>query len=128
MAGSIAPGSYSADVIIAMASGDIEDWGRHGACAHTFTDDEVVGVRRELLTWYHGHRRKLPWRGDGVPGGTVSPYGTWVSEVMLQQTRVEAVIEHYNRWMERFPTVQALADASIEVWSAVGPMSLRPPA
>lgn len=47
--------------------------------------------------------------------GTVSPYGTWVSEIMCQQTRVATVIDYYQRWMARFPTVQALASSSIEV-------------
>jgi hypothetical protein len=46
----------------------------------------------------------------------VSPYQSWVSEIMLQQTKVETVIEYYTRWMEKFPTVDVLAAASIEVW------------
>ena len=64
---------------------------------------ELNAFRRALLGWYDGHRRDLPWRQDG------DPYRVWVSEIMLQQTRVAAVLEHYARWMERFPTVQALA-------------------
>ncbi|HVO78466.1 MAG TPA: A/G-specific adenine glycosylase, partial [Candidatus Bathyarchaeia archaeon] len=56
-------------------------------------------LRRSLLDWYDAHRRDLPWRRD------VDPYRVWISEIMLQQTRVAAVLDHYARWMERFPTV-----------------------
>ena len=62
-------------------------------------------LRRALLAWYDTHRRDLPWRRDA------DPYRVWVSEIMLQQTRVAAVLDHYARWMHRFPTVQALAAA-----------------
>ena len=58
--------------------------------------------RQSLLDWYDANRRDLPWRGDP------DPYRVWVSEIMLQQTRVAAVLDHYARWMKRFPTVQAL--------------------
>ena len=49
---------------------------------------------------------------------SVSPYGTWVSEIMLQQTRVETVIDYYNRWMKQFPTVKDLAEADPEAVNA----------
>ena len=79
---------------------------------------ELTGFRRALLSWYDAHRRDLPWRHDG------DPYRVWVSEVMLQQTRVAAVLEHYARWMQRFPTVQALAAARepsvLALWSGLG--------
>lgn len=58
-------------------------------------------VRRGLLEWYDEHRRALPWRGDqleGRPHVPPSAYGTWISEVMLQQTRVETVIDYWFRW------------------------------
>ena len=101
---------------------DIEDfaaWPVHGTEAHGAPPAaRIASLRSDLLTWYRSSRRKLPWRGDG-PDGTppvpVSPYATWVSEVMLQQTRVEAVIDHYTKWMARFPTVKDLADAPVEV-------------
>src|SRR5882757_5020623 len=64
--------------------------------------------RRCLMSWYRAHARELPWRGIS------DPYRTWVSEVMLQQTRVEAVIDHYNNFLHRFPTVLALALATEE--------------
>ena len=54
-------------------------------------------------------------RGDGADMSTVSPYASWVSEIMCQQTRVTTVIDYYTRWMRRFPTVQALAAATPEV-------------
>ena len=58
-----------------------------------------------LLTWYDAHKRTLPWRG------VTDPYAVWVSETMLQQTRVDTVLRYYPRFMERFPTPQALAEA-----------------
>ena len=61
--------------------------------------------RRLLLEWFDDNARDLPWRR------TRDPYAIWVSEIMLQQTRVAAVIEHYARFMERFPTLLALAEA-----------------
>jgi A/G-specific adenine glycosylase len=74
--------------------------------------------RRRLMNWYRMHARELPWRG------ITDPYRTWVSEVMLQQTRVAAVIEHYHAFLRRFPTVLALALASEEevlaAWSGLG--------
>ncbi len=71
-----------------------------------------------LLTWFDQHRRDLPWRR------TSDPYKIWLSEVMLQQTRVETVLPFYNRFLERFPTVAALAAAEVEevltLWSGLG--------
>lgn len=79
---------------------------------------DLVALRRSLLLWYDAHRRDLPWRRD------VDPYRVWVSEIMLQQTRVAAVLEHYARWMHRFPTVEALAKAReqsvLALWSGLG--------
>lgn len=71
-----------------------------------------------LLDWYDAHKRDLPWRKNR------DPYRIWVSEIMLQQTRVEAVIPFYERFLERFPTPQALAAATEEEvlasWSGLG--------
>jgi A/G-specific adenine glycosylase len=73
---------------------------------------------RELLTWYRAHARVLPWRGIR------NPYATWLSEIMLQQTRVATVIDRYNEFLRRFPTLDALADAKEEdvlaLWSGLG--------
>src|SRR3972149_2913862 len=59
-----------------------------------------------LLEWYGANARDLPWRQTG------DPYAIWVSEIMLQQTRVEAVIPYYARWMQRVPGIRSLAEAS----------------
>lgn len=71
-----------------------------------------------LLAWYDVHARKLPWRGIH------DPYRTWVSETMLQQTRVETVLSYYDRFLQRFPTVQALAEAPeadvLKMWEGLG--------
>ncbi len=77
-----------------------------------------LSLSERLLCWYQEHRRRLPWRAQG------DPYAVWVAEVMLQQTRVETVIPYFERWMERFPTVFALAQASEEevlrLWEGLG--------
>ena len=74
--------------------------------------------RAALLRWYRKHRRDLPWRR------TRDPYAIWVSEIMLQQTRVETVIPFYHRFLERFPTAEALAGARevdvLAAWSGLG--------
>lgn len=71
-----------------------------------------------LLSWYDHHARKLPWRGIR------NPYYTWVSETMLQQTRVETVIGYFARFLERFPTVASLAGADeqdvLKLWEGLG--------
>lgn len=71
-----------------------------------------------LLRWYRAHARDLPWRAE------VSPYRTLVSELMLQQTRVETVIPYFHRFLSEFPTVEALAAAPtervLELWSGLG--------
>lgn len=59
----------------------------------------------ELLDWYDRNKRDLPWRRHR------DPYYIWVSEIMLQQTRVDTVIPYFQRFIERFPTIEALADA-----------------
>jgi A/G-specific adenine glycosylase len=75
-------------------------------------------VRGAILRWYLRHRRDLPWRS------TQDPYAIWVSEIMLQQTRVETVIPYYRRFLERFPTVRSLAKAReadvLALWSGLG--------
>ena len=74
--------------------------------------------RQRLLHWYDHNRRDLPWRRDR------DPYRVWISEIMLQQTRVSAVLEHYRRFLQRFPTVQKLAAARepavLAAWSGLG--------
>src|SRR5262245_3697958 len=81
-------------------------------------DPMEVSSGRTLLAWYRRNRRDLPWRR------TRDPYRIWVSEVMLQQTTVKAVLPYYASFTERFPTVEALADSSEEDvlagWSGLG--------
>lgn len=163
----------------------LEEWIDHkDESFHFLSPQEALEIRNALLTWYRGHRRKLPWRGDPSPwdgsaaatamaqrtqnastskGGKqrkldhffasnqnttangktrkdassirkedsetvecfpVSAYGVWVSEIMLQQTRVEAVIPYWVKWMKSFPTVHDLANASEEEvnahWAGLG--------
>ncbi len=75
-----------------------------------------------LLAWYDRHRRSLPWRA--LPGETADPYKVWLSEVMLQQTTVAAVKPYYLAFLERWPTVAALAaaplDAVMQQWAGLG--------
>jgi A/G-specific adenine glycosylase len=77
---------------------------------------------RALLDWYDRHRRVLPWRA--AHGQVTEPYRVWLSEIMLQQTTVVAVIPYYQRFLTRFPTVQALAEAESEqvmqAWAGLG--------
>ncbi|MGC4107511.1 MAG: A/G-specific adenine glycosylase [Thermomicrobiales bacterium] len=82
------------------------------------TTEKIAAVRIGLLTWWHANRRDLPWRH------TRDPYRILVSEVMLQQTQVDRVIPYYERWLEAFPTVEALAEAPtaevIRHWAGLG--------
>jgi A/G-specific adenine glycosylase len=75
-------------------------------------------LRRALLSWYARAARDLPWRR------TRDPYAIWVSEIMLQQTRVDTVLRYYDRFLQRFPTPYALAaadeDAVMAAWSGLG--------
>src|SRR4051812_18335565 len=79
---------------------------------------EIIDFRTRLLSWFRQFQRDLPWRRSH------DPYRIWLSEIMLQQTRVAAVIPYFERFLERFPTVKALADAPQEdvlrLWSGLG--------
>jgi A/G-specific adenine glycosylase len=74
--------------------------------------------RRKLMKWYRENARVLPWRGVD------DPYRVWISEIMLQQTRVQAVIEHYKLFLKKFPTIKKLAAAPeqdvLAAWSGLG--------
>ena len=80
--------------------------------------EEIAGLRSNLLAWYELNRRDLPWRR------TSDPYAIWVSEIMLQQTRVATVLDRYEAFLRNFPGVHALANASEEdvlaLWSGLG--------
>jgi A/G-specific adenine glycosylase len=79
--------------------------------------------RRRLLAWYDAQKRDLPWRIAGS-NQTETLYRVWVSEIMLQQTRVEAVIPYFHEFLERFPSLEALAAAPepsvLAAWSGLG--------
>ena len=81
-------------------------------------ENRLARLPGALLPWYRENRRVLPWREE------VSAYRTWVSEIMLQQTRVEAVKPYYDRFLEAFPTVEALAAAPeervLKLWEGLG--------
>ncbi len=74
--------------------------------------------QRRLLNWFDRHKRDLPWRQDR------DPYRVWLSEVMLQQTRVAAVTDHYRKFLRRFPSIEKLASAResavLAAWSGLG--------
>jgi A/G-specific adenine glycosylase len=79
---------------------------------------DIAGVRRGLLKWYRNHKRDLPWRR------TEDPYRIWISEIMLQQTRVAAVVPYYERFLTLFPDAAALASAReqdlLAAWAGLG--------
>ena len=91
--------------------------GRPRACKPSVSSDAIV-LRRNLLNWYGRHRRELPWRNSR------DPYRIWVSEVMLQQTRVQAVLPFYEKFLRLFPDLAALAAADeqtlLACWSGLG--------
>ncbi|KAL8549123.1 hypothetical protein ACS0TY_008110 [Phlomoides rotata] len=97
----------------------------------SFTGKEIPYIRASLLEWYDKNRRVLPWRrisnrenGAGIEDRDTRAYAVWVSEVMLQQTRVQTVVDYFNRWMEKWPTIHHLSRASIEevneMWAGLG--------
>ena len=81
-------------------------------------DAGLIALRARLLAHYDANRRTMPWRGEA------DPYRVWVSEVMLQQTRVETVRDRYPAFLAAFPTIRALADASeeavLKAWEGLG--------
>ncbi|OLN21350.1 A/G-specific adenine glycosylase [Domibacillus antri] len=78
----------------------------------------ITKFQHDLVNWYEAEKRDLPWRRES------DPYKIWVSEIMLQQTRVDTVIPYFNRFMEQFPTIDALASADEEAvmkaWEGLG--------
>ncbi|NXN18609.1 MUTYH glycosylase, partial [Indicator maculatus] len=94
---------------------------------HLFSDPaEIQSLRGNLLPWYDKCKRDLPWRTLAATESDADRrgYAVWVSEIMLQQTQVATVIDYYNRWMQKWPTLQALAQASLEevneLWAGLG--------
>jgi len=81
-------------------------------------EDKILSFRQKLLAWYDENKRDLPWRRSK------NPYYIWVSEIMLQQTRVDTVIPYYERFLDWFPTVESLANAPeerlLKAWEGLG--------
>ncbi|MGN1400055.1 MAG: A/G-specific adenine glycosylase [Bacillus sp. (in: firmicutes)] len=79
---------------------------------------DIDAFQKDLIEWFKAEQRSLPWRADR------DPYKVWVSEIMLQQTRVETVIPFFNRFMEWFPTLESFADADeeriLKAWEGLG--------
>ena len=83
------------------------------------TEEQVlIAMFEALIPWYEAHKRELPWRQDK------EPYHVWLSEIMLQQTRVEAVKEYYRRFLTALPTIADLAEAPeeqiLKLWEGLG--------
>ncbi|NJM40236.1 MAG: A/G-specific adenine glycosylase [Anaerolineae bacterium] len=94
----------------------------------TLAHKKYNAIQRKLLKWFGQHKRALPWRTTdqsyGQPTGQRDPYRVWLAEVMLQQTQVATVIPYFERWLQRFPTLQALAAAPLDdvlkQWEGLG--------
>ena len=99
---------------------EISDSSSAGKRLSSFVVSEAVAIdlRQRLLAWYASQSRDLPWRR------TRDPYAIWISEVMLQQTQVKTVVPYYERWLEKLPTVEALAAAEqqtvLKLWEGLG--------
>ncbi|CAN6353186.1 unnamed protein product [Urochloa humidicola] len=105
------------------SSADIEDLAPSVPAAAAPAAAAPAALRVQLLRWYDAHRRDLPWR-RASGGDEERAYTVWVSEVMLQQTRVPVVVGYYERWMARWPSVRSLAAATQEevneMWAGLG--------
>ena len=81
-------------------------------------EEKIASFREKLLAWYDANKRDLPWRR------TQDPYKIWISEIMLQQTRVDTVIPYYERFLDWFPTIEDLANAQeeklLKAWEGLG--------
>lgn len=84
----------------------------------TWTEEKTHSFQEEFIEWYEKEKRNLPWRVN------LDPYRIWISEIMLQQTRVDTVIDYYYRFMEWFPTIKDLAEAPddklLKAWEGLG--------
>ncbi|MFE8700569.1 A/G-specific adenine glycosylase [Cytobacillus sp. FJAT-54145] len=82
------------------------------------TKVDIAGFQKDLIGWFEEEQRELPWRKDQ------DPYKVWVSEIMLQQTRVDTVIPYFNRFIDQFPTIEALSSADedkvLKAWEGLG--------
>lgn len=85
---------------------------------NTIDSIDIKGFQDDLLSWFEAEQRELPWRKDK------DPYKVWVSEIMLQQTRVDTVIPYFHRFIEQFPTIKDLSEADeervLKAWEGLG--------
>ena len=92
---------------------DLEQYG-----IEMWSEEKIASFQEKLLAWYDKEKRDLPWRHSN------NPYHIWVSEIMLQQTRVDTVIPYYLRFLETFPSIESLANAQeeelLKVWEGLG--------
>lgn len=92
---------------------DLKDYG-----IIMWEEEKIASFREKLLAWYDANKRDLPWRR------TQDPYKIWISEIMLQQTRVDTVIPYYERFLDWFPTIEDLANAQeeklLKAWEGLG--------
>jgi len=90
----------------------------------------IDGFCNEIWKWYSQHKRILPWRDLTIKDDTQRAYFVWVSEVMLQQTQVSRVVELYKIFIQKFPDLQTLSEASnatiIKAWEGMGKIQMAP--
>lgn len=111
----------------------------HISSIMTFSDTEMSCLRTQLLNWYTINHRCFPWRAlprhrpnstplpvpePAEPSSPGAPYAVWISEVMSQQTRIDVVVSYYKKWMQQLPTIDHVANASLDViyelWAGLG--------
>lgn len=101
-----------------MDSRALQDTKNFENLKESFSFESIKSISKPLLKWYDENRRKLPWRED------VTPYRVWISEIMLQQTRVEAVKPYFERFMKALPDIKALAEVPeetlLKLWEGLG--------
>jgi A/G-specific adenine glycosylase len=107
---------------VAAGLGPCDAGKRRVAAMTSLANNESMAPAAALLAWYDRHRRRLPWRV--LPGEVPDPYRIWLSEVMLQQTTVQAVKPYFERFVARWPTVQAMAadpqEEVLKLWAGLG--------
>ncbi|KYR02153.1 hypothetical protein DLAC_00957 [Tieghemostelium lacteum] len=100
----------------------------HSKEYHQFNENEIKEIRSALLIWYNKNKRDLPWR-DFKENETEDEinnrsYRVWISEIMSQQTKIATVLEYFNKWIKKWPTVNDLASATLDevnqVWAGLG--------
>jgi A/G-specific adenine glycosylase len=95
---------------------------RRFQCHNAKGSMDTSEIAQRLIAWHALHQRELPWRSTAA--GERDAYAVWISEIMLQQTRVDTVVDYFRRWVAQFPTIEALATADLQtvlkVWEGLG--------